>query len=206
MILPANIDVSAAQLPATYEHAKQALANCASIDECQEWANKAHALASYARMADDDSLRKLADRIQARAVRRCGELLKQFDARGAHMKRDATGPSQRTMAGAAGISERQAKTAVRVANIPEADFTAAVESETPPTVTTLAAMGKRPSPGGFKKATEVLGTVEEFSAFCRANDPELVASGVYDYEVQKLRGHVATIDAWLDRFVVNLKD
>jgi hypothetical protein len=28
-------------------------------------------------MADDDSLRKLADRIQARAVRRMGELLKQ---------------------------------------------------------------------------------------------------------------------------------
>jgi hypothetical protein len=30
-------------------------------------------------MADDDSLRQLADRIQARAVLRMGELLKQFD-------------------------------------------------------------------------------------------------------------------------------
>ena len=39
-------------------------------------------LASYAKMADDDSLRQLADRIQARAVRRMGELLKQFDGRG----------------------------------------------------------------------------------------------------------------------------
>jgi hypothetical protein len=29
-------------------------------------------------MADDDSLRVLADRIQARAVRRMGELLKEF--------------------------------------------------------------------------------------------------------------------------------
>lgn len=30
----------------------------------------------------------LADRIQARAVRRMGELLKQFDGRGYHMKKD----------------------------------------------------------------------------------------------------------------------
>jgi len=32
-------------------------------------------------MADqaDDNLRQMADRIQARAVRHCGELLKQFD-------------------------------------------------------------------------------------------------------------------------------
>jgi hypothetical protein len=34
------------------------------------------------KMADDDSLRVLADHIQARAVRRMGELLKEFDGRG----------------------------------------------------------------------------------------------------------------------------
>jgi hypothetical protein len=37
-----------------------------------------NALASYAKMADDDSLR-MAHRIRARAVRRSGELLKQFN-------------------------------------------------------------------------------------------------------------------------------
>ena len=42
-------------------------------DECWEWANKAEALASYAKMADDDSLRIMADRIQARAVRRIAD-------------------------------------------------------------------------------------------------------------------------------------
>ena len=30
-------------------------------------------------MSDDDTLRKFADRIQARAIRRCGQLLKAFD-------------------------------------------------------------------------------------------------------------------------------
>lgn len=32
--------------------------------------------------ADDNHLEKVAVRIRARAVRRCGELLKQFDAQG----------------------------------------------------------------------------------------------------------------------------
>ena len=36
-------------------------------------------MASYARQAKDESLRKQADRIQARAIRRCGELLKQIE-------------------------------------------------------------------------------------------------------------------------------
>jgi len=76
--LPTNIEIASARLPATYEQAKTALASCERIDECKTWANKAEALASYAKMADDDSLRRLSDRIQARAVRRMGELLQQF--------------------------------------------------------------------------------------------------------------------------------
>ncbi len=68
--------ISDARLPASYERAKSALAECSRIDECKEWADKAEALASYAKQAKDDGLRILADRIQARAINRCGELLK----------------------------------------------------------------------------------------------------------------------------------
>src|SRR5262249_44021456 len=128
--LPPHIRVSDARLPATYEQAKAALAQCSQIDECQEWANKAEALASYARQAEDDTLRKLADRIQARAVRRCGELLKQFDGRqGQNLpgaKSDAAvtlnALTQREAAEAAGLSKRQQVTAVRVANVPVEQF------------------------------------------------------------------------------------
>jgi len=70
--------VANAQLPASYENAKTALANCSSMDECKDWADKAKALASYARQSQDESLRKMATRIQARAIRRAGELLKQI--------------------------------------------------------------------------------------------------------------------------------
>jgi hypothetical protein len=120
------------------------LASCASIDECRDWAKKAEALASYAKQADDDTLHKFALRIQARAVRRCGELLKKFDARGAHRKNGgATTSSQRQTAKQAGMSRDQQVTAVRVANIPTGKFESAVEGPARTTVTKLAEMGKQ---------------------------------------------------------------
>lgn len=75
-----ELPTETARLPAAYQAATTALANCASIDECQSWVNKAQALASYARQADDDTLQKHAMRIQSRAVRRrinakCGDRL-----------------------------------------------------------------------------------------------------------------------------------
>jgi hypothetical protein len=58
----------------------------ARIDECKTWADKTEALASAscAKQANDNELRKMADRIQGRAVRRSGELLQEIEgARGA---------------------------------------------------------------------------------------------------------------------------
>ena len=45
--------VAKARLPKSYREAKAALAKCESVDECAEWADKAAAIASYARQADD---------------------------------------------------------------------------------------------------------------------------------------------------------
>jgi DNA primase len=137
LALPRNLP--AAKLPDGYESAKAALARCFAIDECKEWADKAQALASYAKQAKDDSLRKDADRIQARAVRRCGELLKQIKpAKNQHdvkqRARAGAGPSRKRAAQKAGLSERQQKTALRVADVPTEEFERAVESEDPPTV------------------------------------------------------------------------
>lgn len=80
-------------------------------------------------------LSRQADRVQARAIRRCGELLKQFDGRGRPSENSdgAVSISQKQAARDAGISERQQVTAVRVANVPSEVFEAQVESEEPPT-------------------------------------------------------------------------
>ena len=79
-------------------------------------------------------------------LERMGELVKTFQSNGARtdlQPRAGGGPrSQRQAAEEAGISKRQEKTAVRIANVPEADFEAAVESDDPPTVTKLAHMAR----------------------------------------------------------------
>jgi len=200
-------NIAHATLPASYEHAKTALAECNSIDECKDWADKAAALASYAKQADDQTLHNFATRISARAVRRCGELLKQFDARGDHRKSGgAPTSSQKDAATRAGMSKDQTVTAVRVANVPADTFELAIESDAPPTVTRLAELGtaSKPAPPGFIQATHAIGTVKDFAAFCAEQPAEFVAGGIYGYEVPKIRAHVATIEAWLAVFVAHL--
>ena len=82
LVVPEQIDLKNARLPASYEAARNALSNCATVDECKTWADKAAAIAAYAKMADDTALHDMATRIQGRAVRRCGELLQQFHSPG----------------------------------------------------------------------------------------------------------------------------
>lgn len=61
-------------------------------------------------------------RIQARAIRRCGELLKQFDGKGNNQHGEGALPTQRQAAADAGMSVHQQKQAVRVANVPTEQF------------------------------------------------------------------------------------
>lgn len=110
-------------------------------------AASAAALASYARQANDDSLRTHAMRIQARAIRRCGELLKKIERpeQGGRPKQNGSGAGPVSRAGAArdaGLSSRQRRDALRVASIPADRFEQEVEGDDPPTVTVLAEMGE----------------------------------------------------------------
>lgn len=226
--LPANLpSIARARLPATYEAAKTALAECSRLDECQEWADKMEALASYAKQADDDTLRKTCDRIQARAVRRCGELLKQIEPKnggdrgGPKGGRPPVGPTRTSAARDAGLSDHQRKTALRVANVPEPEFEEAVESDDPPPVTTLAERGTQPrapasppkplvdldgrDPEHFAISTKGQGQLRSFAEFAAATDPLIVAKGAMPHEVRTMRQHIAAIDAWLDRLAVSLE-
>jgi hypothetical protein len=144
--LPAKIAeaVATARLPKAYERARQALAECDRIDRCKEWADKAAALASYARQADDPQLENYARRIRARAVRRCGELLREIEPGkpGPKSISARTQNSRSQAARDAGLSDRQKVTALRIAAIAEDEFEAAVESPRPPGTTLLAQIGK----------------------------------------------------------------
>jgi hypothetical protein len=112
----------------------------------------------------------------ARAIRRCGELLKQFDARGGdRSKSNGDGTfAQSEAAREAGLSKRQQVTAGRVANVPLGEFEDAIESSDPPTITKLADLGKKtrplvdlggPDPHEYAMSTDGQGQLR-FITFC----------------------------------------
>ena len=217
--LPTLPNVADARLPATYEAARAAIAQCEQVDECKTWADKAAALASYARQAKDDSLRVMAVRIQARAERRCGELLKQIpraDEATRYRQAGAGPPVTRTSAAQeAGLSDRQRKTALRVASIPEPEFERQVESPAPPSITRLAEQGtvtRVVSSDDVRhcadpvRAARALKTFTTFAAFCEEHDPVELARAFGQQDVESLRGFVTALDGWLDRFVTNLPE
>lgn len=211
--VPAGLSVAQAKLPGTYEQAKTALATCERLDECKDWSDKAAALASYARQAEDLELERMAARIRARAMRRAGELLKQVDGRGGDRSKsngadNFARPSQRSVAEQAGMSPRQATTAVRVANIPAADFDRQVESANPPTLTALAEQGKQPraapdpdtwlkgrDPAAFNKAMHFVALVEEYAADLGKADLEFVLPNLDAAQAAKVREYIAAIDS-----------
>lgn len=227
--IPQGISIANAKLPQVYESAKIALSECSRIDECKDWANKAEALASYARQADDDTLRKTADRIQARAIRRCGELLKEIEsARGGNRgggrpdnngnQKDGIVPlvSRSSVARDAGLSERQQKTALRVASIPAQEFEAAVESDSPPTVTHLAEIGKKPAPQplvelngrsslDFRLSTQGQGAIERMAKAAEEIEAGAVARGASAREREILKQRTYTIITWLHKLTEELE-
>lgn len=210
--------ISTARLPATYEAARQALANCQDIDECQEWADKAAALASYAKQAEDETLMKMATRIKARATRRAGELLMQIepDKGGRPSETGAGTHTSFTRADAArdaGMSKHQQVQATRIASVPAADFERQVESPKPPTLTQLAAQGIKPrplvdhkgrDPKAFNRALHFLGTFENYADELEAADVDRALSSLIDKERAALRAFINRIDAIHDRIMTRI--
>ena len=209
--------VNDAQLPASYEHAKTALAECSNIDECKSWSDHAMALASYARQAKDDSMLKMATRIQARAIRRAGELLKQIMAGKTGPKTELGGGgspqlSRKQAAEDAGLSDDQRKNALRVASIPESEFAKLVESDSPPTITKLAEIGtkkqlvdlKGRDPKEFNKAMHFVGLFDDHIRRCSKYDIDQSLSILTADEKERLRSIINEIDSINDQIMTRI--
>ena len=206
-----------ARLPSTYEAAKTSLAECQQVDECKTWADKAVALASYARQAEDDDLLNMAMRIKARAVRRSGELLKQIESQSGGDRRsnqsmaDHTLVSRTDAARNAGMSKHQQMQATRIANIPQGDFEAQVESEVPPTLSQLAQQGVQPrptptapdpqtwlkgrDPKAFNRALHFLGDFQRYAEDLEKENLSEALGALIGEECKELRGYIARINA-----------
>jgi hypothetical protein len=211
--LPASLpNVARASLPKTYQGAKNALAKCIQVDECKKWKDKAQALASYAKQSQDDDLLQLARRIQARAVRRCGELLGEIERseKGGRPKKNGAGTdtvSHRQAARHAGLSKRQQTDARRVANIPASRFETLVEGKHPPTITVLAEEGKKPrplvdlgarTPVQFKAAGVLFGLLDRFVRQSKEIDLKEAIKGLTKSDRTELHRNVRVAARWLD--------
>lgn len=217
----AAINTATANLPATYENARRALAECSAVDECKDWADKAAALASYAKQAEDDQLERMAQRIRARAIRRAGELAKQ-------LMQPVGRPSDNVDAGdnisraeikeRSGFSDRQLTTALRIANVPESDFERQVESPKPPTLTQLASQGiqrRDPPPPdpqtwlkgrdkkAFNRALHFTGDITDYAATAAKWDLSVLAD-LDDEQRREIRVALQRIDAIHDQIATRI--
>lgn len=211
-----------ASLPQTYEAARSALAQCQAIDECKDWADKAAALASYAKQADDLELEKMAARIRARAMRRAGELAKQMMQPEGRPSKNVTGSDnvlpRSKIQEVSGFSKRQLDTSLRVANIPERQFTEQVESANPPTLTELARQGTQkrdaaPDPETWLKGRDgptfnailhMVGDVEQYAKTAAAWNLDLIIPSLNDQERDELRCAIQAIDAIHDKIATRI--
>lgn len=222
----ATIRTATANLPATYEAARRALSECSEVDECKDWADKAAALASYARQANDDQLERMAHRIRARAIRRAGELLKQIepqqggDRKSEEYQKAGDHPliSRTDAARDAGMSPHQAKQAVRIASIPDDDFEAQVEAPKPPTITQLAQQGiqrREPPPQPeqwlqgrdpkmFNRALHFTALVTEYAADLAKSGAVEILPHLDDGQRMKLRNALRQIDGIHDQIATRI--
>jgi len=210
--------IQAARLPETYENARVALAECQQVDECKDWADKAAALASYARQSEDDQLERMAQRIRARAIRRAGELLKQIEPNPGGRPAETSEGNHRGFyrgdaARDAGMSEHQAKQATRIANVPEREFEDQVEAPKPPTLSQLASQGVKPrqpvdlggrDPKAFNRALHFTAMVTEYAAdLAKSNSGEIIPH-LDEGQRMKLRNALRQIDSIHDMIATRI--
>jgi len=207
-----------ALLPERYEAAKVALSECNRLDECKEWADQTAALASYARQSDDKELEKTAMRIRARAIRRCGELLQQFEAKSHRPKNGVLTEvhlSERNKAAnEAGLSKKKKHQAMRVANVNGESFERQVESDTPPTVTNLANQGKSNgvpiyvrlgmTKQAFQAGMYFGGHLADLAARTEEFDPQDVVDGSTPKDRIEMRRNIETIQKYINKILEKL--
>lgn len=208
-----------ARLPRAYEAAQTALAQCQEVDECKEWADKAAALASYAKQAKDEGLERMAQRIRARAIRRAGELLAQIEPQqGGDRKSDqkaAAHPlvSRTEAARDVGFSAHQQKQAVRIAAVPEREFERSVEAPKPATLTQLAQQGVKPrplidlkgrDPVEFNRALHFVGSFEYYLRELRRENIDAALPCLNPDERARLREAINQIDSIHDRIMTRI--
>lgn len=185
-------------------------------------------MASYAKQAQDETLYNHAVKIRTRATNQCGVLLKQHPKATTNHKGNkgdkktpAPGFSKgRTQAAKdAGLSRRQAETAIAIASIPKKKFEALVESPKPPTITKLAEIGTKKrkerqvrldeigsrDPGDFRQMLNGFGLIERMAEKSDGYDVEAMVRGSRAKDRRACLRNIETSKKWLSKLERRLK-
>jgi hypothetical protein len=115
----------------------------------------------------------------------------------------------------AGISVKEAVTAVRVANVPVDEFEAAMESKRPPTVEELAERGtakrkplidlKGRNPEDYNRALHIRATINALADTLKQITPAAVIRGTLPIDFKKLSNSAEAVNGWLNKLTALLE-
>lgn len=191
--------VSTAIVPIKYVEAIKALEECRNIDDAKYFADKADALAAWAKIYKHNDAVIEAKRLKLHAYRRMGLIaselmpLRKFGGNG------GTAPGARSLLMGMGLSKFQAHSISAVTRLPEKKFLAAVDSNTPPSPSFYLSTHT-----GQSKSWQMLHgrgpSAGMMTSFCRKYNPKEIARGLTPSEAIKAREMALEITEWMDTF------
>lgn len=209
--------------PVLYQKAKEALSECARIDECKEWSSKAEALGSYAKQVNDDELEKYARRIKFRALKRCQELLESYKTYKSVNLGTAgrLSTSRKATALNSGLSLYEYKATQGIGQLCDEDFEFLVESSNPPKIIEFVQPEKN-LPGkaipkwkklgmteeDYESATDIEVNISMLADSVEKHDVDIIADRYLKafHNVQQVQHQIIAIESWLHRLFVRLTE
>lgn len=186
----------AVRMPVIYEEAVRDLIACQTLDEAMYFADKAEALAAWAKIYKNDQVGVEAKRLKLHAYRRMGELSAELSPKRIGRQKSGEGPFQLLMRN--GLSVQNAKSARTLALMRPETFQALVQLPRPPSPGTVKNVD-RTSPDPL---VHLRFNLSSLRSRLRSQNPVELAALLHQSprHAQWFRDMAVEISEWLDRF------
>lgn len=200
-------------VPVEYESAVNALQACMTIDDSKYWADKADALAAWAKIYRDDEAGRKARQLKLLAFRRMGEIASELRrakplrkvGKDGRNKFYGTTKGGRSALIDAGLKPDAAANALHIAKMDDANFRRAVDSPRPPGVSSLAHQQRSVSHSEpYRRLIYGMGAggiLSQLVWYCAKNDARALAKTVLPDESPRLTESITGVVEWLDEFM-----
>lgn len=188
------------EMPVLYREAIAALERCATMDEGKYYADKADALAAWAKIYGSDEDSKAAARLKLKAYARMGQLATELRPNVVGKREKGVGyPGPHSLLHEIGLTKSSARAALKLARVDDSTMGVILDAAKTPCLSvnqlykagissSWEAFGREPPGGGA------------FLAFCRRHKADELAKGLVGDEIKKSRAIVGELIEWLDAF------